>query len=125
MYQDSTYVGGSHGHGAGVKVDPNVQVRRSPVKFKNPIITFNFTERFLHVFHYVVVLACKIKGSLSGKELVKSGHLCIDFKFHTLYTMGNDGFHDKMIHTHCRASGENKVLELQPLLLTRVDRWAN
>ena len=62
-------------------------------------IFFNITDWFLHLVHYVVILACKIKGSLPGKELVKSGHLLMDLKVHALYTMGYGGFHDRMIYT--------------------------
>ncbi len=49
--------------------------------------------------HYVVILACNVKGSLPGKELVKSGHLLVDLNLHALYTMGYGAFQDKMIYT--------------------------
>ncbi len=75
------------------------KTRQFSSNLKILLIFFNITDWFLHLVHFVVILACKIKGSLPGKELVKSGHLLMDLNLHALYTMGFDAFHDKMIYT--------------------------
>ncbi len=77
----------------------DTKTRRFSSNFKILSIFFNITEWFLHLVHYVVILACKIKDSLPGKELVKSGHLLMDLNLHALYTMGYGAFQDEMIYT--------------------------
>ncbi len=86
------------GWGRRQSVNPT-KTRQSSSNLKILLIFFNKTDCFLHLLHMVVILACKVKGSLSIEELVKSGHLLMDFNLHTLYTMGYGGFHDTMIHT--------------------------
>ncbi len=77
----------------------HTKTRQSSSNLKILSIFFNITDWFLYLVHCVVILACKIKDSLPGKELVKSGHLLMDPNLHALYTMGYGAFHDKMIST--------------------------
>ncbi len=79
--------------------ESRTKTRQSSSNLKILSIFFNITDWFLDLVHYVVILACKIKTFLPGKELVKSGHLLMDLNLHALYTMGYGGFHDKMIFT--------------------------
>ncbi len=84
-------------------VDPKVQVipKQDDLHqiFNILSIFFNIADWFLHLVNYVVILAFQLKGSLPGKEFVKSGHLLMDLNFHAQYTMGYGGFHDKIIYT--------------------------
>ena len=77
----------------------HTKTRQSSLNLKIPSIFLNITNWCLHLVHFVVILACKIKGSLPYKELVKFGHLLMDLNLHALYTMGCGAFHDKMIYT--------------------------
>ncbi len=83
----------------GPRSASHAKTRQSSSDLKILSIFFNITDWFLHLIHFVVILECKIKGSLTGKELVKSGHFLMDLNLHALYTMGYGAFHDKMIYT--------------------------